>query len=527
MNKFATAAKNITNMTFTENGHQAYKGSAYSKVMDFYAVAGSLRTRSDDDIKTKMSEAFAENPLLATRLLFFLSDIREGLGERHTFRVAFEWLAKNHPEVVKQNLMYVAHFNRWDSLFVLKGTNCEADMVQLIKMQLRADMSGAIAKDPISLLAKWMPSINASSKETCKLGNWFANQLKMTPRQYRQTLALLRDHLRVVEVKMSQKQWEEIDYGKVPSNAMNRYRKAFHTQDGERFRAFLGKVERGEETIKAGTLYPYDIVEKMMRGERDRVLEAQWKALPNYVDGEHNVLVMADTSGSMHGRPIATSVGLAIYFAERNHGPYKDLFLTFSAFPEFVTLQGHDLYTRIRNAQSAEWDMNTDLVAAFRKVLDVARKNNLANADLPKAIVVISDMEIDAADGRCRGDFLSDQRTLYNHYGYDLPKIVFWNVSARKDTFLADGNRPGVELASGQSASTFRNILKSVSTTPYEAMLEVLNGERYECITVPAKYHSVTPVAPVRPAVQKTVSEVRKSLEDIRANRAKTVKDLL
>ena len=260
-----------------------------------------------------------------------------------------------------------------------------------------------------------------------------------------------------------------------------------------------------------------------MRGERDRVLEAQWKALPNYVEGEHNVLIMADVSGSMSGQPMATSVGLAIYFAERNHGPFHNLFMTFSARPQFVELSGHDLYTKIQNARKADWGQNTNLHVAFDKVLQGAVKNGLQNEDLPKAIVVISDMEIDSAT-RVGQDFMKIQAESFARFGYDLPKLIYWNVQSRKDTFLADGNRPGVQLASGQSVSVFQNILNSIATTPYEAMLEVLNDARYECITVPDFY--VRHDGRVLTAQVTTAPQVHRSLEAIRSNRAKVVKDL-
>ena len=534
-NRFTNAVGKQLNITSTENGQFAYKSTAFSKVLDFYAVAGALRTRSEDEIKTKMAEAFNESPLLATRLLFHLSDIREGLGERRTFRIALEWLANNHPEVVEFNLKYIAHFNRWDSLFTLKGTPCEDQMVRFVHNQLISDLTIAIqedAKESISLLAKWLPSINTSSAKTRELGAWFARRFGLTSREYRQSLAFLREYLRVVEVKMSNKEWSSIDYSQVPANAMMRYRKAYRVKDAERFQSYLEKVRRGEAKINAGTLFPYDIIEKIMHREKDAVLEAQWKALPNYIDGAHNVLVMADVSGSMQGRPMATSVGLAIYFAERNSGPYKDLFMTFSSVPEFVKLQGHDLYTRVHNAMNAKWNMNTNLEAAFLKVLDLAIRNNLKTEDLPKAIVVISDMEIDAACYAARGDFLSGVREKYARFGYQLPKLIFWNVNSRNDTFLVDSNRPGVELASGQSASTFRSILKSVSTTPYMAMLEVLNGERYLCVTLPTKYSDeddsgasfVAKTGWAKTAPAKKVPT--RSLADIRTTRAQTIKKL-
>ena len=484
MNEFVKAVNTQLNRKVTENGQAAYASTDFSKLLDFFAVAGALRTRDERDITTKMAEAFAEDSFLATKLLFFLSDIREGLGERRTFRVALEWLAKRFPEVVEMNLANIPHFNRWDSLFVLRGTPCEKAMVAFVKKQLRQDTQDARMDKPISLLAKWMPSINTSSAETCELARWFAAQMHLTTREYRHILAYLRDKLRVVEVIMSNQSWDEVKYDVVPSRAMLIYRRAFGRHDGERFGEFLTDVKSGKKTIKAGTLFPYDIVEKLMHGEENDVLEEQWKALPNYIEGDNNILVMADVSGSMSGRPIATSVGLALYFAERNQGAYHNLFMTFSRDPQFVKVHGNSLADKIHNAAQADWGMNTNLNRAFDKILSVAVENHVPVDQLPKALIVISDMEIDAA--QCGNwDFLTLQKNKFARYGYALPNIIFWNVQSRQDTFLVDGNRPGVQLASGQSASTFKHILNGIDMTPFTAMIECLTSERYERVVVP------------------------------------------
>lgn len=484
MNGFVKAVNTQLNHKTTENGQAAYASTDFSKLLDFFAVAGALRTRDEREIKVKMAEAFAEDPLLATKLLFFLSDIREGLGERRTFRVALQWLATNYPQVVEMNLSNIAHFNRWDSLFVLRRTPCEKAMVAFVKKQLAEDYGHANKGEAFSLLAKWMPSINTSSAQTCELARWLAEQLRFTPKQYRHLLAFLRDKLKVIEVTMSNQSWDEVKYDSVPSRAMMIYRKAFGRHDGERFGEFLQDVKSGKKEIKAGTLFPYDIIEKMMYREDSDVLEEQWKALPNYIEGENNILVMADVSGSMSGRPMATSVGLALYFAERNKGAFHNLFMTFSYNPQFVKVRGNSLYEKIQNACQADWEMNTDLNRAFDEILKVAINNKVPADQLPKALIVISDMEIDAAQSG-NWDFLTLQKNKFARYGYALPNIVFWNVSSRHDTFLADGNRPGVQLASGQSASTFKHVLNGIDMTPFTAMVECLTSERYDRVVIP------------------------------------------
>lgn len=487
---FAEAMKREENLTLTTNGALAYKSTGYSKVLDFFAISGAMRKRTDAEIVDKMAAAFQENPLLTTRLLFYTGDVRQGLGERRTFRVALKWLANNHPSIVEANIYNISEYTRWDNIFELRSTPCEKIMVDVVRSQLASDLHNAKEGNSISLLAKWMPSEGASNKERIALARWFAGKLSMTPSRYRKTLAFLRTHMDVVEVKMSAGDWSEVDYSTVPSRAMTAYRTAFFKHDLDRMQQFVEDVKAGRKTIKASTLFPYDIIEKYLYGyptpDERQILELQWKALPNYVEGENNILVMADVSGSMYGRPMATSIGLAIYFAERNSGPYKDLFMTFSTNPEYVRIEGNDLGRKIDRMAQASWNYTTDLALAFETVLDTAVYNSVPNDQMPKAIVVVSDMEIDASGNR--GDFLAHVRKEFASKGYTMPMLIYWNVNSIKDTFLASGNQNGVILVSGQSPSVFKGLLAAINTTPYEHMVQVLCGERYQKVVVPVNY---------------------------------------
>jgi hypothetical protein len=248
-------------------------------------------------------------------------------------------------------------------------------------------------------------------------------------------------------------------------------------------------VQKGEAKINASTLFPYDILEKMCTGsfwmsriKHDAVLEEQWKALPNYVEGENNIMIIADTSGSMAGRPMATAIGLAIYFAERNHGAYKNKFITFSSRPSYVELKGDTLYQKIKCVP--EIVDNTNLQAAFKLILNTAVNNNLDPKDMPKSLVVISDMQFDSADNNDM-TWHNAMVKIFADKGYSLPNIIYWNVNSHsQDTFHVSSGYEGVQLASGQSASTFKTIMKNIGLTPYEAMVNTLNNPAYDCIEV-------------------------------------------
>lgn len=491
--KFVNALRKEDNYTFTENGAIALK-STESALVDLFGQIGAMRNRTDADIESAFSKAFAEDRLLATKMAFYARNIRGGLGERRAARVIFNFLAKVHPDVMRKNIQYVPLFGRYDDLYEFVGTPVENDMWALIKEQWSLDIDNMNNNKPISLLAKWLKSVNTSSKESNRLGKLTAKKLGLSEKEYRKTLSTLRKYLDVVEVKMSNNRWTEIIYAGVPSRAMAIYRNAFAKHDPEGFDAYVKSVSKGESKINATTLFPYDIIEKMgmsfdwsggcfKANNYDEVLEAQWKALPNYIEGENNVLIMADTSESMMGRPMATSVGLAIYFAERNKGVFKDVFMTFSSRPSFIQLKGNTLYEKIQCVPSIV--ENTNLEAAFRLILDTAINNNLTADDMPKSLVVITDMEFDGATyGSSRHEtFYESMANMYRQHGYEIPNVIFWNVNSRHNVFQVTSKYKGVQLASGQSPSVFKSILNNIGKTPYEAMLSVLNDPMYDCIT--------------------------------------------
>ena len=476
----------ISNQKLTENGAVAYSCSAGGPLLDFFAVAGALRPRTEQEISAKFAAAFSVDPLLATKMLFYTGNIRGGLGERRTFRTCLRWMAHYHPDIVRKNLSLIPLFNRWDSLFNLVDTRVETDMWKFIEKQLKEDITALSANKSVSLLAKWMPSQNTSSVKTRALAQRAMKKMNLYPRTYRKILSALRKHINVVERQMSAQNWSEIQYATVPSYAMKNYSAAFKKHDFEGFSKYLDSVKKGEKKINASTLYPYDLIHNVWHYNGDaQTTELQWKALPNYVQGENNFIVMADVSGSMYGRPIETSIGLATYFSERNKGPYHNLYMTFSSQPAFITL--HDsmtLHDKVAYVRSKGVGYSTNLMAAFDLVLNHAVQNNISSNEMPKAIIVISDMEIDSFfHPNARWDFMQTARQKFANAGLAIPKLVLWNVEARRDTFLT--REEDVILVSGQSAVTFKQLCTNLNgKTNWDLMLETLNDKIYDCVVI-------------------------------------------
>ena len=502
---FANAMYRMGSEKLTENGAFAYNSTAQGAMLDLFSQIGALRPRTDREIEQKFAAAFREDKLLATKMLFYAGDIRQGgLGERRTFRICLRWLADNHPEIVNKNIELIPYFNRFDSWFVLCGTKCESLMWENVAKTLAADMkayNASTAKKivPISLLAKWMPSENTSSVKTRQMATKAMRALHLEPRKYRKMLSALRKHINVTERLMSAGEWAKIDYAKVPSYAMHNYGSAFAKHDHERFDAYLKSVKKGEVKINASVLYPYDLVEKYMNTREigthygdcfvarneNAVVEAQWKAMPNYLTKPVNAVVMADVSGSMRGRPMATSIGLATYFAQHNTGHYHNQYLTFTSEPSFINLrEGASLLDCVKKVAEAGVGYSTNLEKAFLAILETAVNYRVPNSEMPKALVVISDMEIDKymRPGR-HWDFLDVMRKRFANYGYTLPRIILWNVNARKDTVLSQSE--DILFVSGQSASVFKQLCQNLDgITAYDLMIQTLNGPAYSKVRI-------------------------------------------
>lgn len=487
---FADAMKTESTHTYTENGARALNTTS-DACLDLFGTIGALRNRDTSEVERLFADAYAEDKLLATKILFYARDIREGCGERKVFRDLIRYCAKYHSEAIRPNIDLIGVYGRYDDLYELIGTPLEEDMWKSMKAQFEEDIENMNNGKAVSLLGKWIKTPDASSKNTRALGIKTANKLGYSVYDFKRLLRKLRKHIGVIESYMSAGQWDKIEYSAVPSRAMMIYRNAFMRHDEERFTSFTNKALTGETKINSSTLFPYDIVEKVLyRHENSDVLEAQWKQLPDYVDEDTNAIVMADVSGSMYsGRPMATSIGLAMYFAERNKGAYHNLFMTFSSHPTVVTLKGETLSQKVRFLENADWGGSTNLKAAFEKILDIAINNHIPQEEMVKSIIVVSDMEIDYATSswgmkKDNWSFYKEMKHLYKKNGYKIPNIVFWNVNSRNDVFHADANRQGVQLCSGQSATTFKQLMKCIGMTPVEMMLSVINSERYADITV-------------------------------------------
>ena len=483
--------KNEMNLTRTENGAVTLASSG-SDCLDLFASIGALRREDDAEIISRFLRAYTENPDLSMKTLFFARDIRGGLGERRVFRVILGWLARNHGSSARKNLSMIAEYGRFDDLLVLLGTPCEEDALALLKVQFEEDLCRLAEDKPVSLLGKWLPSVNASNADTVRAGKKIARAFGLTDAEYRKKLTALRAKIRILENNLRERDYS-FDYAAQPSRAMFKYRKAFLRNDGERYRQFMNKVTRGEAKLHADNVSPYELVAPYLcynglgklTEEEKLSLDATWNALPDF-GSEENALAVIDNSGSMYGasdpKPAAVAMSLGLYFAEHNKGAFRNCFVTFSSRPQLIEVKGETFADRLAYAVSFSEVANTNLEAVFRVILDAAVKNRVPAEELPAKLVIISDMEFDACVENASATNFENAKAMYEARGYRLPDIVFWNVAARTKQQPVSKNEQGVALVSGVTPRLFSMIAGGI-VSPYVFMMDVLGSERYDRIT--------------------------------------------
>ena len=494
MNKFINAMTDATNFGYTENG-AVKRITTKSDLLDMFAFGGAYRSRSDADVILLFRNAYRENPAYALKCLFYLRDILEGQGERRFFRTCMHWFASYDIEAARRNLSYVPMYGRWDDLYCFVGTPLEQDAFDFMKGQLALDVT---CKTP-SLLAKWLASENTSSQKTRNLAHKTRVAFGMTHKQYRKTLSLLRERLNIVERLMSANEWDKIEYDKIPSRAGMIYKNAFARHDIERMKknpqvqSYADFAKDETKSVNARALYPYECVAEAMwhynsnLEDTNRLMTNKyWDNLHDYFQGAAlDGMCVVDVSGSMYGTPIQVAISLGLYCAEKAQGPYHGHFITFSERPQFVKVEGVDFCDKVNRMVRADWGMNTNVEAVFDLILNTARSNHLKQDEIPKRIIIVSDMEFDCcatSNGYRRFDketLFETMRNKWQAYSYEMPDLTFWNVDARSNNIAMrdDGN---IQYVSGMSPVIFEQVMKNLGA--YDLMMDKLNSDRYSAI---------------------------------------------
>ena len=477
MNKLVQELEMKTNLIENTKG-SLYYNSSLDYNLDLFCKLS--RYNPTDELIRTFKNAIEENKELALANLLYLLDIREGKGERLIFKTLFKYLCEYEKDLSLAILPFIGELGRWDYCLVGLDTLIDNEVVALIKKQLDEDLS---SENP-SLLAKWLPSIRTHGKNN-KQAKMLVKKLGISEKEYRNILKTLRSRINIVESNLTNKKYEKIDFEKVPTKAMLKYKDFFKNNLNERYKEYLNDVAEGDKKINTKGLYCYEIVRQILlkqeslTDEESLLFDDMWNNQRDFLNGyDKNLLVMADTSGSMtfpNCLPIANSIGLALYIAERNKGAFKDYFLTFSMKPKLVKVTGKTIADKIDNVEPIVDDTNID--ECFKLLLDTYKEKNITEKDMVEEIIIISDMEFDSGCHTENGTNFEGWKKNFEEAGYKLPKIIFWNVAAFIQGVPVTKYDKDVAIVSGFNTSILENITNIENIDPIKIMICTL--EKY------------------------------------------------
>lgn len=490
-------------MTTTWNGAKSLVTSGSGRLDLFYRVC---RGSDSDDVKQCLEASFREDALDTLKILAYVRDCRGGKGEREVSRTMMHWLAENATEELRVNLLHlVSYFGRFDDLLGVMETKLEEDALQLWADQLREDLKVVhTGKGDCSLAAKWIPSEGKSADRKSRVCKKLARKMGLTPAELRKKyLSPIRRHLHVVERDMCANEWGLICFDAVPSLAMRIYGSetgAFRRHDGERFLQWKQNLASGKTKVNAKMLYPHQVVKGYMhRGDDiqpDELLEAQWKVMVEKGKqmGELcKTLVMSDVSHSMSGLPMQVSISLGILIASLATDAFKDVVLTFESRPRCWKVTGATLAERVQCLERAPWGGSTDFIAALRLILHTATSLEVPQQAMPSRLIVLSDMQFNDASEE---NFETNYEVLvreYNRAGYELPRLVFWNLNGRIHDVPTSSLQQNVSLISGFSIEVLKAVLDGdVEIGPFQTMITTIRAPRYDCIALPSSEMTTT-----------------------------------
>ena len=472
-------------LTTTDNGAMSLQSSGNDLLNLFVATVRGL---DDERLGDLMEKSTKESMFYTLKIVAYVRDIRGGKGERDLGRKMMDWLLEHDERQLYANMKaYISEYGRWDDGVYLRKSIARKHYIELLANQLRDDIVNMVNMKSVSLAAKWVPS--ESSVLNKKTGIFFslAKNMGLSPAVLRKTyIAPLRKYIDVLERKMCAKEWNTVDYEKVPSVAMlkhGRPERAFQRNDPERFKEYKKKLVSGKAKINARVLFPHDVVSQyLMADESDPIMESQWKEMVDKMRGIgslDNVLVLSDVSSSVEGTPMLISYTMGLLISSLNKSElFRNKILTFESIPQLVNVDGETLFDRIAKIKNAPWGGSTNICSAFELILEKVKGTD---ATMPDKIIIVSDMQFNKADSEYTTNYESI-RMKFEEAGYKIPHIVFWNVNGSSKDFQVASDTPNVSMISGFSTDILKCVLEARNPTPYDTMMAALNDTRYDLI---------------------------------------------
>jgi hypothetical protein len=441
----------------TANGAKTLKHSG-SYLMDLFSKIGSSR-QNLEGVKEMFSNAFLSNKELATAILLYSRDVRNGLGERAVFKTILSDLITFDTELATKVITLIPALGRFSDLEVAFGTPLQDHACKVWADELKKENA---------LAFKWL-------YRECKVMRsflGFANEAS-----FRKFISKGRKGT-IVESKMCDKEWAGIEYGKLPSIAGYRYSKAFKRNDKERYETFMNSKET---KVNASVVYPYEIFKLWNKDKSDSAAASKyWNNMPQ-LKIEKNIIVVADVSGSMSSATATegttcmdVSVSLGTYIAQQIQGHFNRKLITFSENPTICTIPKSDDIGKVFSfVERMEWGGTTNIQATYAAILKEAKKFEVPQKDMPEFILILSDMQFNPTGSDRMFD---DVKNKFKEAGYKAPVVIFWNLNSGYSGSPVTSTEKNVVLVSGFGVAALKAILACdiEKITPDGVMMEAI-----------------------------------------------------
>ena len=418
-----------------------------SMVLDFFY--GAQRTTSDAELYS-LADAAAKESLLYT--MKTIAYIRGGRGERDLGRRLLGWLQKYDEKQLIENMpLFLEKYGRYDD-FVYLPRNSKAMYAYLKHLgeQLVVDHANMELGKPVSLAAKWVPSETSAVNKKTALTFRLARSMKIPISELRKKyITPLRTYIGILEQKMCAKDWENVDYKKVPFQAFRRHKKAFERNDREKYEA---------HTVVRPCIAPHEIVAPYLVGRPlNEDLEASWETIKKM----DKTVVLSDVSLSTTGITLLISVTLGL-LGER--------VLTFEPNPQFVEVDENTLFEKVQKMRIIPSSSSTNICEALKCLL---------TDKCGERLVIVSDMPLNQVDSLYNDATRETMDKMFSDAGIKMPTIVYWNV---KHNSLKFEEMFGITVVSGFSPDILHCILNGEPPTRFNTMMTVLNNDKYNDI---------------------------------------------
>ena len=443
-------------------------------VLEFFSKAGSIFEGSEtfysneEDILSLFQRAWITDKELTMKALFWLRDCRGGSGNRSGFRKCIKWLSesKEYYKWVNANISSIPLYGRWDDLRTLFNTYSEDTASDIWAYNIFYNKN--------FLASKWAKRTDIPIYLKLKKNNIVKNM-----GEFRRLLS--RNRSGIVESKMCSNQWDTINYEHVPSVAMARYNNAFEKNDSVRFNEYKDELKYNNKKINANVLFPHDCIRTAKYGDSD-IADAQFDALPDYINTDKQIMALCDSSGSMdinisgNIKAIDVSMALSLYTSSKvdKSNPFYKKFIAFKSESKFVSWDNYKLSETIYNSDIFDGAIgSTRIDKALDLILNSAKLFNLNDDKLPNMLLICSDMQFSQG---CLSKDGEIERSLkkWDESGYTRPLIVYWNLMPYGGS-PSTKNDKNICMVSGFSPSILKSILNCEDFDPVSIMMDTLN----------------------------------------------------